>query len=146
MRHGAAVGAGLRHQVWTRVVHGTRPATPWHVLEARHLADPSKYPLDQARADFDNQPRVNAMRLHNAAAYGAAELNVAELEIFQAGQMAYQHYHAMWALCTDAVITASGARLQPESDSLAHRVSYLQQAVRHIDGLDPEQRLLAVNV
>ncbi|MFI6267229.1 hypothetical protein [Micromonospora sp. NPDC051006] len=41
MRHAAAVGAGIRHQIWQHGVHGSRSATPWPVFEARHLANPT---------------------------------------------------------------------------------------------------------
>jgi hypothetical protein len=146
MRHGAAVGAAIRHQQWTAAVHGTRPATPWHVFEARHLADPSKYTMDQAKADFDAQPRVSAMRLHNTTTYGTGELDPKDLEVFQAGPAAYAHFWAAWAVCTDALVTEQGHRIQPESDSLAHRITYLDKALRYIENLDNEQRLLAVTV
>ena len=146
MRHGAAVGAGIRHQHWSRAVHGTKAATPWHVYMRRHLDDRSQYPLEVAKADFTNQPRVNAMRIHNAACYGAAQLDVAELEMYQAGQMAYQNYHALWALCLDALLTHDGALLQPDSDAFAHQVTYLDAALRYLDGLDDAVRLLAVTL
>jgi hypothetical protein len=146
MRHAAGMGAGIRHQTWARVVHGTKAATPWHVFETRHLADPAAYPIDIAKAGFNNQPRVNAMRMHNAVAYGAGTLAVDELEMFQAGPMAYQHYHAATAVCGDALITAEGAKLAPDSDAFAHRVTYLEQANRYLDTLAEAQRLLAVTV
>jgi hypothetical protein len=90
IRHAAGVGAGLRHQVLTHVVHGTRAATPWPTYLAHHLAEPSRYPMRTALTDFHNQPRVNAVRMHNAVHYGAAQLDLSELEAFQAGLLAYQ--------------------------------------------------------
>ena len=89
MRHGAAVGAGIRHQYWTAVVRGTRNATPWHAFLLRHLGDPIKYPMATAQAEFEAQPRVLAMRTHNANTLGTVELDPYELEILQAGQAAY---------------------------------------------------------
>jgi hypothetical protein len=144
MRHASGVGAGIRFAVWQRVVHGTRPSTPWPTYLARHLADPAKYPLDRAEADFHNQPRVNAMRMHNAVSYGAARLPVEELEMFQAGAIAYQHYSATTAVCGDTLLTPEGHKLAPASDALAHRVTYLEQAGRYLDTVEPSQRLLAV--
>jgi hypothetical protein len=144
MRHAAGMGAGIRCQLWSRVVHGTRPASPWPVYQARHLADPGKYPLQAAEADFNNQPRVNAMRMHNAASYGAAQLAVDELEMFQAGPVAYQHYAACTAVAGDALLTAEGHKLAPESDAFTHRVTYLEQAGRYLDTVETSQRLLAV--
>jgi len=144
MRQAAGMAAGIRHQLWQQVVHGTRPAHAWNAFEARHLADPDKYPRERAEADFWNQPRVNAMRLHNTASYGAAHLAVQDLEAFQAGPVAYQHYSATTAICGDALLTPDGHKFAPASDALAHRVTYLEQACRYLDNLEPDQRLLAV--
>ncbi|SBT65657.1 hypothetical protein GA0070622_2658 [Micromonospora sediminicola] len=144
MRHAAALGAGIRYQIWQQIVHGTRAATPWPLIETRHLTDPDRYPLDTAIADFHAQPRVHAMRLHAAAAPGPGQPSVGELEMYQAGQMAYQHYRAASAVAGDAMLTADGRKLAPESDALAHRITYLEQALAHLDTLDPDQRLLSV--
>ena len=144
MRHAAGMAAGIRFQVWSRAVHGTRPATPWSTYLTRHLADTSKYTMDTASADFHNQPRVNAMRMHNAMHYGAGQLDIADLEMLQAGPMAYQHYCASTSVAGDALLTAEGARLAPASDAFTHRVTYLEQANRHLDTVETSQRLLAV--
>ncbi|WP_431895490.1 hypothetical protein [Micromonospora haikouensis] len=144
MRQAAGMGAGIRHQLFSQVVHGTRPATPWHVYEARHLADPTKYTYQAATADFAHQPRVNAIRMHNAATYGSGQIVLGELEMYQAGSMAYQHHSALTAIAGDALITADGAKLAPTSDAMADRVTYLEQAHRLLTTIDPDQRLLAV--
>lgn len=146
MRQAAGMGAGIRHQLWQQVVHGTPPARPWPVFEARHRAEPARYPLERAHADFCNQPRVNAMRLHNAAGHAAAHLAVDELEMFQAGPLAYQHYSAATTVCADALLTPNGHTFAPPSDTLAHRVTYLEQAGHYLDTLDADQRLLAITV
>ncbi|MFI2651814.1 hypothetical protein [Micromonospora fulviviridis] len=143
MRQAAAVGAGIRHQVWQQVVHGTRAAIPWPTFETRHLTDPDRYPLESAVADFHAQPRVQAMRLH-AATHGPGQPSVGELEMYQAGEVAYQHYRAASAVAGDAMLTADGRKLAPASDALAHRITYLEQALAHLDSLGPDQRLLAV--
>ncbi|GAA3302415.1 hypothetical protein GCM10020218_097860 [Dactylosporangium vinaceum] len=144
MRHAAGLGAGVRYQVWSRVVQGTRPAMPWPQLLQQHLADPAKLPMADAINRYNNQPRVIAMRMHNAVTFGAGQLNLRELEMFQAGPVAYQHYCATTALAADTVITADGTRLAPASDAFAHRVTYLEQATRYLAGIDETQRLLAV--
>ncbi|WP_433345506.1 hypothetical protein [Micromonospora sp. CA-111912] len=146
MRHAAAVGAGIRYQSWQQVVHGTRPAIPWPVFEARHLTDPDRYPFERASEDFHAQPRVHAMRLHAAATPGLGQPSVGELEMYQAGQVAYQHYRAASAVVGDAMLTADGRHLAPASDFLAHRITYLEQALTHLDTLSPQQRLLAVSL
>ncbi|MGW3607945.1 hypothetical protein [Micromonospora sp. NPDC005161] len=144
MRHAAAVGAGIRHQIWQHAVHGTRPATPWPAFEARHLANPDKYRYDTATGDFHSQPRVNAMRLHAAANPGNGQPRIGELEMYQAGPLAYQHYSAATAVVGDALLTADGRKLAPVTDGLADRITYLEQALRHLDTLTPQQRLIAV--
>ncbi len=144
MRHAAGVGASIRFEVWRRVVHGTRPAHPWAVFHARHLADPARYPRERAEADFHHQPRVNAMRMHNVVSYGAHRLPAEELEMFQAGPVAYQHYSAATAVGGDALLLPDGHQLAPASDALCHRVTYLEQAIRYLDTVEPHQRLLAV--
>ncbi|MFI7208051.1 hypothetical protein [Micromonospora aurantiaca (nom. illeg.)] len=146
MRHGAYVGASVRHAHWDRVVAGTKAATPWPVFLQRHLSDPSGYPMDTATAEFHRQPRVQAMRMHNAATHGPGQLDLGDLEMLQAGASAYANYHALWALCTDAFLTESGDRMQPASAFFADRITYLEQAARHLDSLDESQRLFAVDL
>lgn len=146
MRHGAYVGATVRHAHWARVVAGTKAATAWPAFLQRHLSDPAAYPIDMATAEFHRQPRVQAMRMHNAATYGPGRLDLGDLEMFQAGVSAYANYHALWALCTDAFLTAGGDRLQPASAYFADRITYLEQAACHLDSLDEDQRLFAVDL
>ena len=145
LRHAAGMAAGIRHQLWAHAVRGTRDAAPWRLYVQRHLDDPAKYPMAKAHADFGNQPRVNAMRMHNAAVPGAA-LDPNELEMLQNGQMAYQHYHALLAVCADALLTQAGTRVQPTTDAMADKVTYLHTAMRHIEGLDATVRLLAITL
>ncbi|MEU5554127.1 hypothetical protein ABZ738_30575 [Micromonospora sp. NPDC047793] len=145
MGHAAHMGAVLRHQQWSHVVAGTRPATPWAVFLQRHLTDPSDYPMHLATAEFHRQPRVQAMRMHNATAYGPG-LEVADLEIFQAGASAYANYHALWASCTDALLTEDGHRLHPASAFFADRITYLQQAHHHLQSLHGTQQLFAIDL
>ena len=144
VRYAAAVGAGIRYQQWSAAVTGTRHATPWPVYAQRSAEDPGKYPEPRARAEFNAQPRVSAMRIHNAVAFGAGILDIGDLEMFQAGPAAYANYHALWACATDAVLTADGRQLTPASDHLVDRITYLDQATRYLAGLPRTQRILAV--
>jgi hypothetical protein len=84
------------------------------------------------------------MRMHNAASYGAADLPVEELEMLQAGPIAYQHDSATTAVCGDALLAPEGHKFVPASDALRHRVTDLEQAGRYLDTVEPDQRLLAV--
>lgn len=142
--HAAGIGAGLRYQKFAQLVHGTRPATPWPVMAAKHHTDPEKYPLDKVTADFEAQPRVQAILLHNAATYGPDRIDLAELGALQAGSVAYQHYRAMTQICGDALLTEAGQQLQPASDTVADRARYLEAARQHLDCLDANTRILAV--
>ena len=100
-----------------------------------------------AQADYGRQPRVLAIRMHNAAhPEPAAQLDLAELEMYQAGPTAYAHYTAATAVAADAILTADGTRLAPASDTAADRITYLQHASRHLDALPASQRLLAVAI
>lgn len=143
MHVAAGMGAGIRHQMWQRAVHGTRPATPWADLEAKNLKDPAKYPLEDLAAEFYSQPRVHAIRLHNTA-YPNAPLALEELEIYQAGHAAYQNYSASTAVIGDALRLLDGTQLAPASDRLADRVTYHEQANRYMATLADDQRLLAI--
>ncbi|GAA2617263.1 hypothetical protein [Paractinoplanes durhamensis] len=146
MRQGAGMGAGIRHQLWQQAVQGTKPAQPWVHFHTRHVTEPDKYSYEQAAADFWQQPRVTAMRVHNAANIGTP-LAVDELEMLQAGPLAYQHHSAMTAICGDALLTAEGRQLAPASDAFNDRVTYLEQAIRCLDTIaDTDQRLIAVSL
>jgi len=146
LRHAYGVGAGLRHQTFTRVVRGTRDARPWVIFVQRHLDDPDAYPMDQAEADFNNQPRVLALRTHNAVTYGAGRLEPTELEMLQAGPVAYSNYQYLTAVATDALLTPDGERMAPATDRFADRLTYLEQANRYLDTLDDDTRVVAVQV
>jgi hypothetical protein len=146
LRHAAGVGAGIRHQLWQQAVQGTKPAQPWVTFHTRHLNEPGKYSYEQAAADFWQQARISAMRAHNAANAGVP-LAIDELEMLQAGPTAYQHYSAMTALCGDALLTAERGQLAPASDTFADRMTYLEHAIRYLDGIENTgQRLVAVSL
>jgi hypothetical protein len=146
VRHAAGIGAGIRHQVFTAATRGTRPAYPWHAYQAKHDQHQDRYSLADAERDFYAQPRITAMRMHNAVNPTAGHLDPTEVEMYQAGQMAYQHYSAATAICGDAILTDDGRRLAPTSDALADRTTYIEQAMRLLDTLDDEQRLIAVSL
>jgi hypothetical protein len=146
LRQAAGIGAGLRHQVWSHAVQGTRPAHAWTTFLTKHLADPAKYSWHDAANDFHAQPRVNAMRMHNAVNPGAGHLDLFDIEMLQAGQMAYQHYSAATAICGDALLCDDGMRLAPASDTLADRTTYIERALRVLDVMPAEQRIIAVRL
>jgi hypothetical protein len=146
LRHAYGVGAGVRHQTFTRVVRGTRDARPWVSFVQRYLDDPDTYPMDKAEADFHNQPRVLAMRTHNAVTYGAGRLEQGELEMLQAGPVAYSNYQCLTAVAADTILTPDGERMAPATDRFADRLTYLEQANHYLDTLDDDTRVVAVQI
>jgi hypothetical protein len=144
MRQASGFAAGVRHQMWQQAVHGTRPATSWPVYLRRHLSEPDRYPRQQAEDDFRRQPRVLAIELHNINRPPAEAFDLAELDMYQAGPAAYQHYSAAVAVTGDAVLTRDGTMLAPASDTAADRVTFLNQASRYLQAIAPQQRLLAL--
>jgi hypothetical protein len=146
MRNTAGFHAGMRWQQWHQAVTGTRPARPWHEFAAEHRANPAKVRLDEARTRFFAQSRINAMRAYTAANPAAVPLDPYEVEMYQAGQQAYQHYHAMYVICADAIMPLSGDRIQPASDSLADRLTYLHQVTRLLHNLAATQRIAAISL
>jgi hypothetical protein len=143
MRDAAAFAAGVRHHQWTHVVRGTKPAMPWHQIRA---AQPGTLSVAMAAAwrRYAHQPRIVAMRAFTAAHIAGPVLDPDEVEMYQAGPVAYQQYHAMRAICGDAILTTDGRLLQPRSDSFADRITYLHHAIRLVHALPSRQRLLAV--
>jgi hypothetical protein len=146
LRYAAGIWASVRHELFSSVVNGTRPARPWHVVLGEHLADPDCYSRQEAWDDFLSQPRVNAMRLHNSFNPGVGVLDLLEVEVYQAGSVAYRHYSAATAVCGDALLYDDGTRLAPASDALLHRTTYLEQSLRMVDTLPDGQRLVAVTL
>jgi len=145
MRDAATYHAGLRWQRWQHATAGTKTARPWHEYAAEHRAQPGKITLATARTRFLHQPRINAMRLYNAAQM-AIVFSLDDIEMYQAGQQAYQHYQALTALCADALLPVTGPVLRPASDALADRITYLAEAARTVAGLPGSQRLIALAV
>jgi hypothetical protein len=143
MRDAAAFAAGIRHHQWTNAVRGTRPATPWHQIRTAQPGTPT-VAIAAAWRRYTHQPRIVAMRAFTAAHLTGPVLDQEEIEMYQAGLVAYQQYHAMRAICGDAMVTADGRRLQPRSDSFADRITYLHHAMRLLHALPSRQHLLAV--
>lgn len=144
-RHAAGLGAAVRHHTFTHVVRGTRPATSWPEYLQKHLEQPTKHPLEKVRMAFDSQPRVLALNAHNAN-HPHARLDPMELEMFQAGPAGYANYHALAAVCGDAVLTSATHKIAPGSDRMADRVAYLTEAHQYLTLLQPTQRLLAIRL
>ncbi|GGK36583.1 hypothetical protein GCM10010124_31560 [Pilimelia terevasa] len=146
MRHAAGIAAAVRHHTWAATVRGTRNAGAWPDYLGRHLQHGDRYPLAAAQRDFEAQPRILAMRAHNAAQPHAPQLDPYEVDAYQTGHAAYQHLHAAAAVCGDAVRAADSTALRPASGELTDRITYLAAANAHLARLRPDARLLALTV
>ncbi|WP_327038095.1 hypothetical protein [Micromonospora maris] len=135
----AARAAGLRWRAWnTHINATTRPARPWEDYLAQHHADPGKVTLNEARRRFEQQPRVLAML--------ATSFDPYELSVYQAGEATYVGLHWRIALIGDALITTEGRLLAPDSDSVADRFRFLNEACAYLRGLRSNARLCAVAI
>jgi len=145
LRQSYRMAAAMRYQTWTAVTRGTRDAKPWVHFLQRHLTE-SDYPMTKAETDYRNQPRVLAIRAHNAVTYGRAQLCEQELEMFQAGPAGYANYQHLFAMAGDAMLTVDGQHLAPATDRMADRLIYLQKANRYLDTTDDRTRVVAVQL
>lgn len=150
MRRHAQDAAWAQWLLWQQVVADTSPAKPfWHYTD-RHRADPPGYPLARAQAEYTAQPRVLAMTAHNARPDTATlQVPTAALEAFQAGLNTYLSLAVLAVVPADGVATTHGAHggwLTCTSARLADQLAYLQAANAHIDGLHPNQQLIAMTI
>ena len=136
LRQSYRMAAAMRYQTWTAVTRGTRDAKPWAHFLQRHLTE----------TDYRNQPRILAIRAHNAVTYGRAQLCEQELEMFQAGPAGYANYQHLFAMAGDAMLTVTGEHLAPATDRMADRLVYLQKANRYLDTTDDRTRVVAVQL
>ncbi|MEJ3741809.1 hypothetical protein WEI85_00705 [Actinomycetes bacterium KLBMP 9797] len=149
MRRNAQSAAAAQWMLWHQVVAGTRPANPFWCLVDRHRAEPRRYPLARAQAEYAAQPRVLAMAAYNARPDRWVELPTAMLEAFQAGYNTFVNLALLAVVPADGVATAYGEHggwLTCTSERLADQLSYLAAANAHINGLNPNVQLVAMAV
>lgn len=146
MRDHAQAAATGQWLLWREVVADTRPADPFWVFVNRHRADPRRYPLATAQADYTAQPRVLAMTAHNARPDTRIKVPTAQLEIFQAGYPTFLNLAVLAVVPADGVATTYGDWLTCASEHVTDQLAYLQAANAHIDGLDPDVQLVAMAI
>jgi len=144
MRRAAVAAAAAEWALWARVVDDTRPATPFWSYVERHTADPDRYPVSRAQADYLAQPRIVAMAAHNALPNRPLLLPTAAVEAFQAGYTTYLNLAWLAAVPADGFAPVTGGWLCPASQRLRHRLDYLAAANAHLNHLTPQTRLVAV--
>ncbi|GAA4262775.1 hypothetical protein GCM10022255_101320 [Dactylosporangium darangshiense] len=144
MRTRAAAGAAAEWLLWQQVVAGTRPAQPLWAFADRSAADPHRYPLAKAHADYLSQPRVLAMGAHNAIPGQSWPLPTSALEAFQAGYGTYVNLAWLAAVPGDGLAPHAGGWLTTRSQRLADLLDYLATANTHLARLPRDAHLVAV--
>lgn len=146
MRHRAALAASTQWQWWRYVTASTPAARTLAELSDRAEQDPDRYPPHRVLREFAGQPRVLAMRTHNALPGQPWPLPPADLEAFQAGLQTYRSLAWLSAVPGDGFAGVDGPLLQPDSGRLDDRVAYLHAANADLDRLDRAAALVAVLV
>lgn len=160
MRSDAAVTAHAAYDRWEATVAATPTAAPWQAFTERHHADPDRYPFAAALADFHDQPRVRALRHHDAHAGSAPRFGSAlapltyttVVDEYQAGRNVYVTYRARMAVLGYALLTTDGQCLTPghlargpwSPVAFTDRLTHTEQATTHLDSLDPQTRLVGL--
>jgi hypothetical protein len=143
----ASAAATARWRYWQHNIARITPAArPWVDFLAQHQANPAKVTLDDARRRFENQPRVLAMLALSVHPVAPHIFDPYEVEAYQAGEAAYVCLYWRTAIAGEAMITAEGQLLQPESQSLPDRLRYLAHAASYIHRLRPAQYICAMAI
>jgi hypothetical protein len=142
--HLAWYEAATRWGIWRQVTTGLRQASPWEMFLRRHEADPDKLSLTQARQQYLAQPMISAMLAHNADPTSRCQLDPYELDAYLAGASAYATRHMLAATCGQAMLTADGRWLQPDSGCFADVCAYLKAAAAHLHQLHTSATVLAI--
>jgi hypothetical protein len=149
MRRNAAAAAAAQWLLWQRVVAGTKPAQPFWFFADKHAADPRRYPVQRAKADYLAQPRILAMTAFNALPHRLVELPTPALEALQAGYGTYINLAWLAAVPADGLAPADGEHggwLTARSERLADQLAYLTAANTHLANLHPDVPLVAVAI
>jgi hypothetical protein len=134
---------------WQHTVAGTPAAESWHRYLEPHRQDPDDYPLQQALADFEAQPRIAAMAAYSGDEPFPADLYGPGLEAIQDGPDAFADYQAGLFTCADGLVDLNGQLLQPAASPILVEQSWAERRLFHdrvrayLAGLDPTVVLAA---
>jgi hypothetical protein len=134
---------------WHTAVDGTPAARPWRLYLDAHRADPQRYTVPDAVADFAAQPRIAAIQV-GADQVRDRDMYGPGLEALAAGVDVYTDFQAGLVTFGDGLIGLDGdlhlpagtARLVEQT--LAERQRYHQTARQYLDHLDPQVVVTAV--
>ncbi|WP_436536034.1 hypothetical protein [Actinoplanes sp. HUAS TT8] len=145
MRNAAHRTYWHRWQLWRQVVAGTPSARPFWTFLDRHRAAPKRYELVRAQADYLAQPRISAMRVHNAYLNRVMDLPTGHLEALQLGLDGYAHLGWLSAVPGQSLLCPDGRTLlMQHGDRLDVRLSFLEQANRCLSTLGGREVLVAM--
>ncbi|GAA2712635.1 hypothetical protein [Actinoplanes palleronii] len=101
-------------QLWQSAVKGTPAARPFWMFVDRHRANPARYDLERARADYPHrgQPRLTATRVFNTLPHRPFGLPTSHLEALQLGADASSHLGWLSAVAESALVNLL-SRAQP---------------------------------
>jgi hypothetical protein len=146
-RHRARAVPQARH--WAAILAGIPPARPWsHFLDAHHI-DPDHYPITQAIARFEVQPRIAALAATLGGRLGA-DMYGPGLEALQAGTGCFAAYRAGVAVFADGLLTLDQQLLSPSfsplpiEQTLDERQAFHHAARDYLTAAHPATVLVAV--
>jgi hypothetical protein len=140
MRTDAAAKALKRFQLYQETVKGTPEALPWSVF-AENISEGSGYTRDQARAEYDSQPRVE--RLNATEEFGGIFAEDPIPEFAGVTAEVYAERARARAVPGSALLTADGRWMAPgrmgwfamSDDDESSRIGYQEAANAYIGSL-----------
>jgi hypothetical protein len=148
LRAEKAAAAGAQYDAWTTFVDGLPEALPWSHFYGRHEADKDAYPIDQARKDYNGQPRVTKARQSRDFAFLDCVI-----ETFSPTRDEYMQRAADRAVPGYAFLGLDGVWQAPgemgwfgmSSDDESDRAAHYRRMNEYLDALDPSVLLVAVD-
>jgi hypothetical protein len=132
-----------RWQVFRQVTAGTPAAKPWWHFVHRNQEQPDRYPMHRAQRDYQAQPRLQALAVHNAIPAQPFPLPPDQVEAFQTGAQAYTALGWLQAVPGDVLCTPD-RWWTPTSAQLSDITAYLHTANHLIDTAGRDAHLLAL--
>lgn len=140
--------AAATYDKWSTLVDGTPEAKPWSAFVAQHDADPEGFPIDRARREYGEQPRVAKARQSKDFRW----VNDV-VEEFAPVRDLYSQRAAEQAVPGFALLDLEGRWLEPgrmgwfgmSSDTEDSRVAYYARANAYLDALADDAVIVVVD-
>lgn len=149
MRTSAATAGAAEYDRWTEVMADLPDAQPWEHFLALHKTHQTSYPLARAQSEYQAQPRVQRARSREDFDAWTTDLIAA----FAVSREDYIQRAAQRAVPGYAYLRLDGAWEAPgqmgwfgiSSDREEDRTAYLTRINRHLDSLDTDTVIAAVD-